>query len=113
MILTCHGIDRTSSLESSVRDWAAELDAVYDRIARCDVTVEALPVRPSRYRVRLTLAVPGTEFVISRDPESDTAPDDPSAAVRDSFDAARRRLEHYVWRNQGDHLGRTESTRPG
>jgi hypothetical protein len=103
MIVTCQGIDRTSALDACVRACAAELDTVYNRIARCDVTVEALPARPARrYRVRLTIAVPGGELVINRDPEPDALPEDPSAAVRDSFDAARRRLQHYVWRNLGD-----------
>jgi len=101
MIVTYRGIDRTAAMEASVRVWAAELDSVCDGIARCDVVVETLPVqqrREQRYRVRLAIAIPGGEIVVSFDAEA-AAFEDPAVAVRDSFQAARRRLEQYVWRN--------------
>lgn len=110
MIVNYQGIDRTDTMEARVRDWAAELDTVYDRIARLDVVVAALPGQQARrYRVRLAIAVPGGEIVVSRDPGPGAAQEDPSSAIRDSFHVARRRLEQYVWRNLGDDPGAPES----
>ncbi|HYU16744.1 MAG TPA: hypothetical protein VEL05_11750 [Candidatus Acidoferrum sp.] len=111
MKLTYEGADQSANLEARVRDWAAELDTVYDRIDRCDVVVAALPARQrveKKYRVRLAIAVPGGEIVVSRDPGPGPGPDDPTSAVRDSFRAARRRLQQYVWRNLGEDLGAPE-----
>ena len=97
--------DRSAAMEAQINLWAAELDAVYSRIIRCDVVVETLAgEQPSgrRHRVRLAIAVPGGEIVVSRDPVPDATQEDASSAVRGCFDVARRRLEHYVWRNLRD-----------
>jgi hypothetical protein len=112
MKVTCEGQGCNPSLQARVRDWAAELDTVYHHIDRCDVTVAALraPERvEQKYRVRLAIAVPGGEIVVSRDPGPGSEPEDPASAVRDSFRAARRRLQQYVWRNFGDDLGAPET----
>ncbi len=111
MIITYRGIDRSAAMEARVRDLAAQLDDVYDGIARCDVVVETLARSESlggKYRVRLAIAVPGGEIVVSPDPEADLEDEDPTSAVRDSFQAARRRLEQYVWRNLRDDPGPPE-----
>lgn len=108
MIITYESTDQNDTMEAQVRDWAAELDTVCDRIARCKVVVAALPgrQRPERkYRVRLAIAVPGEEIVVSRDPGSGPEPEDATSAVLESFLAARRRLQHYVWRNVAEDLG--------
>jgi hypothetical protein len=111
MIVNYEGADRTAGIEAQVRGWAAELDADYDHIARCDVRVEALASRPAcRYRVRLAIALPGAEIVVSRDPRPETEREDASAALRDSFRAARRRLEEFVWRNPPDDLSPPSSS---
>lgn len=87
--VTYSGVGLGAAMEASVRALADELETVYDHIARCDVRVDALrdPQRSvPRYRVRVAIAVPGGEIVIS--PEPDAAHDDPLVAVRDSFRAA-------------------------
>jgi hypothetical protein len=97
--------DRDAAMEAQVVDWAAELDSVYDRISRCDVVVESLSAaeRPDRrYRVRLAIVVPGGEIVVGRDPVPGPIQEDARAAVRASFEVARRRLEQYVSRNLRD-----------
>lgn len=102
--------DRSAALDAQIASWAAELDTVYNRVSRCDVVVETLAgAQPDRrYRVRLAITVPGGEIVVSRDPVPGMIQEDASSAVRSCFDVARRRLEHYVWRNQ-----RAARTPPG
>jgi hypothetical protein len=117
MIVTYSGADRGRGIERRVRELAGDLESVYESIARCDVVVDALESQQRaacRYRVRLAIAVPGGEIVVSRDPEPDAAQEDALAAVCDSFRAARRRLEAYVWRNLRDEpVAPRSPARPG
>jgi hypothetical protein len=108
IVIRYTGVGRGGATEEAVRQLAADLESVYDRIARCDVVVEALrghQLTTHRYRVRVSMTVPGGEIVVSRDPAPGVDQEDPLVALRDSFSAARRRLEHYVWRNlRDDHV---------
>lgn len=97
--ITFRGMKKSPAVESFIRDWAARLSAVYDRIERCDVVVEKPHLRHRRgnqYRVRIAMTVPGGPLVVSRDPGPDEAHEDVYVAVRDSFHAARRQLEDHV-----------------
>ena len=93
------GMSDSPALETHIRKWADRLDALHDRIVRCDVVVDA-PHRHRRqggpFHVRVTLQLPGGDLAISRDPGADQAHEDPYVAVRDAFRALRRRLEDHV-----------------
>ncbi len=104
MKITFHGLNRSERLEEWIREWAAKLESVYQRISRCDVAVEAPHSRQGpQYHVRIDLTVPSGEIVVSRDPGPNEAHKDPYVAVRDSFRAARRQLEDFVRKNlRGD-----------
>lgn len=90
-------------IDEAVRDAALrhidELESTYDRITGCHVVV-AQPHRHHRegrlYSVRVDLIVPGTELVVNRNHPLDHAHEDVFVALRDSFNAARRRLEDHV-----------------
>ena len=90
-------------IDEAVRDAAFrhidELEATYDRITGCHVVV-AQPHRHQRagrlYSVRVDLVVPGAEIVVNRSHPLDHAHEDVFVAMRDSFTAARRRLEDHV-----------------
>jgi len=116
------------AIEADIRAKAAKLDRFYDKIMGCRVIVEA-PHRHrhkgKRYHVRIDLTVPRGELVIKREPklvaetpsrvqkEPDrklaetrepskyAAHDDIYVAIRDAFDAARRRLQDYARRQRG------------
>jgi len=99
MKIAFRGMTKSSAVEAFIREWAAKLDGVYDRIGRCDVVVEAPHLRHRRgnqYRVRIVMTVPGGRLVVSRDPGPDEAHEDVYVAVRDSFHTARRQLEDHV-----------------
>ena len=116
------------TVEAHIRERAGKLDDFYDRIMGCRVTVEA-PHRHhrkgKRYRVRIDVTVPGGELVINRAPKRIREPDleqpkapfherienhepgkqaaheDIYVAIRDAFDAARRKLQDYARRQRG------------
>lgn len=102
--ISFRGMNVSEAVEAKVREWAARLDAVFDRIMRCEVVIEA-PHRHQRqgrqFHVRIALTVPGREIVVSHDPGTDAAHEDVYVAVRDSFRAARRQLEDHVREVQG------------
>ena len=53
------------------------------------------------YHVRVDLTVPGGEVVVNREPGEDHAHEDLHVAIRDAFDAARRRLQDRMRRLDG------------
>jgi len=71
-----------------------KLENFCDQILKCRVVVES-PHRHSHdgrlYNVNIDLKIPGTEIVVKREPNEDLY-----VAVRDSFNAAKRRLEEYL-----------------
>ena len=87
------------AVEADIRDKAAKLEEFYDRITSVRVVVET-PHRQHRqgklFHVRIDVRVPGRELVVRREPAEHRAHEDVHAAVRDAFDAAKRRLEDYV-----------------
>ena len=116
-------------IEAHIREAALKLDSFYDEIMGCRVLVEAPHQhhrRGKQYHVRIDLTVPGGEFVIKRAPRLITdrplrfrkapedvdveesrelskyaAHDDIQLAIRDAFDAARRKLQDYARRRRG------------
>lgn len=98
--ITSHDFTLSPGIEAEIREHADRLDTYYDRIMRCRVVVEA-PVSHHRrggpFKVRLDLTVPRGELVVNRQADEDLL-----VAIRDAFDAMRRRLEDYVREHRGD-----------
>lgn len=92
--LTERRIDLPDGARERIITKAEQLERYYDRITRCDIIVET-PHNSKRsgvnYRVRIDMTVPGAELVVERDPDPDL-----NIAIRDAFDAARRRLEDFT-----------------
>lgn len=92
------------AVQAAAADRIAELERFYDRITGCTVVI-ALPhqrhERGSLYSVRIDLVVPGGQIVVSRDHHDNHAHEDVLVALRDAFNAARRRLEDHVRRMRG------------
>jgi len=97
--VTLRDISPSEAVEGYIRERAAKLDEFYDRIMSCRVVVEA-PVRHHRkggpFKVRIDLTVPGDELVVNKQSDEDLY-----VAIREAFDAIRRRLEDYVRRQRG------------
>ncbi len=97
--ITAHDFPLPEAVEAEIREKAAKLETYYDGIIHCRVTVEA-PVGHHRhggpYTVRIDLTVPGTELVVNRQADEELP-----IAIREAFDAMRRRLEDYARHQRG------------
>ncbi|NDC55203.1 MAG: HPF/RaiA family ribosome-associated protein [Planctomycetia bacterium] len=87
------------AVREAALDHIAQLERMSDQITGCHVVV-AQPHRHHRegrlYSVRVDVVLPGGEIVVNRNHPLDHAHEDVFVALRDSFDAARRRLEDHV-----------------
>ncbi len=102
--ISFRGMEPSPSAEAQVRRRAEELQQFSDRISACRVMLEAAHRRHRQgtlYHVRVDLAVPGGKIVANRDPGEDHAHEDLHVAIRDAFDAARRRLQDHMRRLDG------------
>jgi ribosomal subunit interface protein len=92
--ITARDFELTEAMQEDIRNRVTALEQYYDRISGCEVTVDA-PVHHHRkggpFHVHLRVTVPRGEIEINRQ-----AADDLAIALRDAFDAARRRIEDHV-----------------
>jgi len=103
--ITFRHMEPSTALEAKIRERTEELERFHDRITGCHVVVEAVQQRHQQgnlYRVGIDLTVPGGELAVNRSPGEHQAHQDAYVAVRDSFDALRRKLEDYSRRHRGD-----------
>jgi ribosomal subunit interface protein len=102
--ITFRNMDTSPSVEAHIRHRAAELEQFSDRISACRVTLEATHRHHRQgtiYRVSVDLSVPGGKVVVNREPAENHAHEDMHVAIRDAFDAARRRLQDRMRRMDG------------
>ena len=97
--ISLHGLKQSDALYNAIREKAARLERYHDRITSCRVVVE-LAGRHKRhgrqFTVRIDLKVPGSEIAITREHDEEL-----QIALRDAFDAARRKLEDYTRERRG------------
>lgn len=96
--ITFRNMEPSPAVEDKVRKAAAKLGEFSSRIVGCEALVEVDHRRHRQggvFHVRVDLKVPGAEIAVSRDPELDHAHEDVFVAIRDAFDAARRRLQDH------------------
>ena len=102
--ISFRGMEPSPSTEAQVRKRAGELEQFSDRISVCRVVLEAAHRRHRQgniYHVRVDLTVPGGRVVVNREPEGDHAHEDLHVAIRDAFDAVRRRLQDHMRQLEG------------
>ena len=100
--LQIHFLDMPGSeaVESKIRERADHLSRYSADIVKCEVWVASPHGHHHKgdvYGVRIRLTVPGEEIDIDLQPEED----DVYIAIREAFDAARRKLEDYERRRRG------------
>jgi cold shock CspA family protein/ribosome-associated translation inhibitor RaiA len=99
LTITFRGMDTSEAAEQQIRNRAQALGRVHGRITACKVVLESSHHRHQKgniFHVAITITVPGKEIVVNRDPGQHHAHEDAYVAIRDAFDAARRRLEDHV-----------------
>lgn len=102
--VTFRHIEKSEALEADIREHAEKLDHFCDTIMSCRVVVEPQHLHHHQgtiYEVKIDLTVPGEELVVGREHGKNHAHEDAYVAVRDAFDAMRRKLEDYVRRHKG------------
>ena len=93
-------VARSEAVETVIREKAEKLGQFFDRIMSCRVTVGIIQKHKHQgklFNIRVDLTVPGSEIVVNRDKAEDVY-----VAIRDAFDAAKRKLEEYARRIRGE-----------
>ena len=104
--ITFEGIAHSDAVEARVREEAAKLEQLYERITSMRVVVARPQHRHHKgdtYQIRIHATVPGgVDLAISRDPGANGAHEDIYVTIRDAFRAARRQLQDVASRRH-DH----------
>lgn len=90
----------SEAVEAHIREKAEKLEQFYSNIVGCKITVGLAGKHQQQgklFNVRVDVTAPGAELVVNRDLHEDMY-----VALRDAFDAAKRRLEDYGQRQRGD-----------
>jgi ribosomal subunit interface protein len=99
--IVVHGMEHSDALDAHIREKAKKLEEFYPRMIGCRVTVD----QPHRhhhqgghFEVKIDVHVPGKgEVVVNRQHAEDVY-----VALRDAFDAAKRKLEEQIRLQRGD-----------
>jgi len=89
--VTFRDLPHTPALDEKIREEAAKLQSLSERITSCRVTLERRHrhKRHGReYNVRIDLRIPEREIVVNHDHDEDVF-----IALREAFDAAERQLK--------------------
>jgi ribosomal subunit interface protein len=99
--ITFHNIPPSEAVEAKIRSLVDKLEHFYNRITSCRVIVDA-PHRHQRngkfYQIRIDITVPTGEIVVKRNPPEHQSHEDIYVAIRDAFDAAKRKLQDHISR---------------
>lgn len=94
--ITYRGLPHSDALDDNIQKRVGRLERAHPGITACHVTVEVPHQHRqhgNHYRVRLFVALPGANLVVSRGDTDNQAYEDVYIVIRDVFDAALRRLE--------------------
>jgi ribosomal subunit interface protein len=103
--ITFHNMDHSDAVEARVRERVARLEKLFDRMTHCRVVVESPHQNHHKgkiYHVRIDIGLPGREdLFITRGNEDNHAHEDVYVAIRDAFDAAKRKLQDVTDKMSG------------
>lgn len=96
--ITFRNIPPSKAISDRIKQQFDKLCQFYDRIIDCRVVVE-IPhqhhYKGNSYHIRINLTLPGEKLVIDRD-NCDSFNQNAYIAIRDAFNAAKRRLKQYA-----------------
>ena len=102
--ITFRGFPRSHAMEAKISEKAEKLGKFYPNIIGAQVVVEAEHRHQSKgylFHVTIEISVPQNKLVISHPHHERQDHEDVYVAIRDAFDAARRRLEDFSRRQRG------------
>ena len=94
--ITFRDMPPSDALDIHIREKSQKLEQFYPSLIGCKVVVEQPGKHHQQgnpFNIRIDLTVPGSEIVVDRQENEDVY-----VALRDAFDAAKRRLEDYAQR---------------
>ena len=98
--ISLHGLEHSDVLYNGIREKVNRLGRYYRHLTSCRVVVDLAARHKTHgkpYSVRIDLKVPGGEIAVTHAQDEQLA-----VALRDAFDAARRKLEDYARTQRGD-----------
>lgn len=94
-----HDMPHSEAIESLIRKKAEWLEKYYSPITSCRVAVNIAQKHQHQgklYNIRVEVRVPGSEIVVTRDRNEDV-----NVAIRDAFDATKRKLQDWGRHQEG------------
>ena len=98
-------MEPSDAVAPRVREKAGNLEQFSKDIMSCRVIIEAPHKHHHKgniYAVKIDITLPGKEIVADRNPGQDHAHEDVYVAIRDAFNAARRKLQDFSRKQRGD-----------
>jgi ribosomal subunit interface protein len=98
--ITLRHMSQSEALETRIRSKVAKLEEFHPNVTGCTVTIEEQRRHQQQgrwFNVRVVARVPDHEIVVNRDHD-----EDPYVALRDAFDAVKRRLEDLARLQRGE-----------
>ena len=86
--ISAKNLPNREPLEAIINERADRLERFHRRITSGRVAIAVDGQHPPRHRIKIEIAIPGSEIVVSRGPAEDLA-----AAIHEAFDVARRQLQ--------------------
>jgi len=93
-----HGLAHSDAIENNIRKKVEKLETIYPRLTACRVVIDAEHHHQHQgnlYQVKVELSVPNNDIIVSHDQHDKHEREDAYVAIRDAFDAAKRKLEDY------------------
>lgn len=100
--ITFKGLEKSRAVEAKIAERAARLEKHFDRMTHCRVVVSAPNKhlhKGKAYEIKIDIGIPGgAPLIVTHDSAVGQASEDLQIALRDAFDAAKRRLDDIVER---------------
>ncbi|MGE5085477.1 MAG: cold shock domain-containing protein [Bacillota bacterium] len=93
------GMPESNSVSAAVWDHVKHLELFSAQLMSCHVVINRPPRKSHQggiYHIKIHLHMKGSDIVIDREPGKNHAHEDVYVALRDAFDAAKRKIEDYT-----------------
>jgi ribosome-associated translation inhibitor RaiA len=114
--ITFKGLDRSEAIETKIQEKTAKLEKVFDRMTHCRVVVAAPNKHHHKgksYEIKIDIGIPDhAPLILSHESHVGDAQEDLQIALRDAFDAAKRRLDDIAERIKGSAKAERGRRRP-